>query len=142
MIRALELFPRNIFFHNNLAVTLARLGQPKRAAELEDETARLEPSTLYFSCAAAANINASRFSQAQSWLVQAKASKFDSPQLSVQEYRLAFIEGDQGTLDKIFEKETHGPNRAAFLRERSILEALQGSLRFRRPLAPWGIQTL
>jgi len=128
LLRALELFPRNVFFHNNLAITLARLGQPNRAAEMEDETARLEPSTLYFSWAAEGNINASRFKQAKSWLTQAKAFSFGSLQLSVQEYRLAFIEGDQDTLDQIYEDETHGPNRAAFLRERAKLEASQGRL--------------
>jgi eukaryotic-like serine/threonine-protein kinase len=128
LVKALELFPRDVFFHNNLAITLARLGQPSRAAAAEDETARLEPSTLYFSWAALANINASRFSQARSWLAQAKASKLDSLELSIQAYRLAFIEGDRTTTDKIFQDETHGRNRAAFLRERSKLEAAQGRL--------------
>ena len=49
LLRSLELFPRDVFFHNNLAYTLSRLGQLKRAADVEDETARLEPSPLYFS---------------------------------------------------------------------------------------------
>src|SRR6202167_1195838 len=49
LLRSLELFPRDVFFHTNLAHTLHKLGQPKRAADLEDETARLEPSSLYFS---------------------------------------------------------------------------------------------
>jgi eukaryotic-like serine/threonine-protein kinase len=49
LVRALELFPRDVFFHTNLANTLLELGQLKRAADLYDETARLEPSPLYFS---------------------------------------------------------------------------------------------
>jgi eukaryotic-like serine/threonine-protein kinase len=48
LLRSLDLFPRDVFFHNNLAVTLRGLGQLKRAADVEDETARLEPSPLYF----------------------------------------------------------------------------------------------
>jgi tetratricopeptide (TPR) repeat protein len=40
--------------------------------------------------------------------------------------RLAFIEGDRGVIDRIFEGEAHGPNRVAFLRERSRFEAQQG----------------
>jgi eukaryotic-like serine/threonine-protein kinase len=40
--------------------------------------------------------------------------------------RLAFIEGDRGALDRIFEGEAHGPNRVVFLRERSTFEAQQG----------------
>ena len=51
LVRSLELFPRDIFFHNNLAITLRRLGQLKRMADVEDETARLGPSPLYFSWA-------------------------------------------------------------------------------------------
>jgi eukaryotic-like serine/threonine-protein kinase len=32
LVRSLELFPRDVFFHTNLAFTLLKLGQPKRAA--------------------------------------------------------------------------------------------------------------
>ena len=42
--------------------------------------------------------------------------------------RLAFIEGDRGTLDRIFAREANGPNRVAFLQERSEVEAQQGHL--------------
>jgi DNA-binding winged helix-turn-helix (wHTH) protein len=126
LVRLLELFPRDVFFHTNLAHTLHKLGQPKRAADLEDETARLEPSSLYFSWAARDNISASRFSEARSWLAQAEALKFDSPELRIQRLRLAFIDGDRGALDRIFDNEAHGPNRVAFLREQSRFETQQG----------------
>jgi DNA-binding winged helix-turn-helix (wHTH) protein len=126
LVRLLELFPRDVFFHTNLAHTLHKLGQPKRAADLEDETARLAPSSLYFSWAARDNISASRFSEARSWLAQAGALKFDSPELRIQRLRLAFIDGDRGALDRIFDNEAHGPNRVAFLREQSRFEAQQG----------------
>jgi tetratricopeptide (TPR) repeat protein len=52
LVRSLELFPRNAFFYTNLAFTLLKLGQLKRAADVQDETARLEPSPLYFLWAA------------------------------------------------------------------------------------------
>jgi DNA-binding winged helix-turn-helix (wHTH) protein len=126
LLRALELFPRDLFFHRNLANTLFLLGQLKRAADAEDETARLAPSPLYFSWAAFANIIASRFKEARSWLAQAEALKFDSAGLSTQRLRLAFIEGDRSTLDRIFDGEAHGPNRVVFLRERSRFELQQG----------------
>jgi DNA-binding winged helix-turn-helix (wHTH) protein len=126
LLRALELFPREIFFHRNLANTLFQLGQLNRAAEEEDETARLGPSPLHFSWAAFGNIIASRFKEARSWLDQAEALKFDIPGLRIQRYRLAFIEGDRSTLDRLFYGEAHGPNRVLFLRERSIFEAEQG----------------
>ena len=71
LLRALELFPRDIFFHTNLANALFQLGQLNRAADAEAETARLGPSPLHFSWAASANIIASRFKEASSWLAQA-----------------------------------------------------------------------
>jgi serine/threonine protein kinase/tetratricopeptide (TPR) repeat protein len=126
LLRALELFPRDVFFHTNLAHTLLKLGQLKRAADLEDETARLEPSPLYFSWAASDNISASRFNEARSCLAQAEALKFDSLELRIARLRLAFIEGDRGALDRILDGEAHGPNRVVFLRERSKFEAQQG----------------
>jgi eukaryotic-like serine/threonine-protein kinase len=126
LLRALDLFPRDVFFHTNLSETLLKLGQLKRAADAEDETARLAPSPLYFSWAAYANIIASRFKEARSWLAQAEALKFDSLGLRIQKLRLAFIEGDRGSLDRIIDGEARGPNRAAFLREQSTFEARQG----------------
>ena len=126
LLRALGLFPRDVFFHNNLAYTLSKLGQLKRASDVQDETARLEPSPLYFWLAAWFNINASRFKEARSWLAQAEALKFDSLELRIQRLRLAFIEGDRGALDRIFDAEAHGPNRVVFFRERSQFEAQQG----------------
>ena len=128
LLRSLELFPRDVFFHTNLSATLVELGQPKRAADLADETARLEPSPLYFSWAARENIAASRFNEGRSWLVQAEALKFDSLDLRIQKLRLAFIEGDRDALDRIFDGEAHGPNRVVFLREQSEYEAQQGHL--------------
>jgi len=128
LLRSLELFPRDVFFHTNLSATLVELGQPKRAADLADETARLEPSPLYFSWAARENIAASRFNEARSWLAQAEALKFDSLDLRIQKLRLAFIEGDRDALDRIFDGEAHGPNRVVFLREQSEYEAQQGHL--------------
>ena len=128
LLRSLELFPRDVVFHNNLAYTLSKLGKLKRAADLQDETARLEPRPFYFWLAAMFNINAGRFNEARSWLAQAEALKFDSVELRIQRLRLAFIEGDRGALDRIFDREAHGPNRVRFLRERSRFEAQQGHL--------------
>jgi eukaryotic-like serine/threonine-protein kinase len=124
LVGALELFPRDVFFHTNLANTLRKLGQLKRAADVENETARLEPSPLYFSWAASANISAGRFSQARSWLAQAEALKFDSLEMKIQRLRLAFIEGDRGTLDRIFDGEAHGSSRVMFDHEQ--FESQQG----------------
>jgi DNA-binding winged helix-turn-helix (wHTH) protein len=125
-LRALELFPRDVFFHRNLANTLIQLGQLDSAAAAEDEMARLGPSPIHFAFAAQANIIGSRFKEASSWLAQAEALKFDNLGLRNQRLRLAFIEGDRSTLERIFDGEANGPNRVLFLRERSRLEGQQG----------------
>jgi len=126
LVRALESFPRDVFFNNNMAITLRELGQLSRAADLEDETARLEPSALYFSWAASANVRASRYKEARSCLAQAEALKFDSLELRLQRFHLAFIDGDRAALDRIFDAEAHGPNRVVFLGEQVVFEAQQG----------------
>jgi eukaryotic-like serine/threonine-protein kinase len=125
-LQALELYPRDVFFHRNLANTLIQLGQLDRAAAAEDEMARLGPSPIHFAFAAQANIIASRFKEASSWLAQAEALKFDNLELRIQRLRLAFTEGDQSTFDRISDDEAHRPNRVVFLRERSRFEGQQG----------------
>jgi eukaryotic-like serine/threonine-protein kinase len=129
-LRALELYPRDVFFHRNLANTLIQLGQLDSAASAEDEMARLGPSPIHIAFAAQANIIGSRFKEASSWLAQAEALKFDNLELRTQRLRLAFIEGDRSTLDRIFDGEANGPNRVLFLRERSRFEGQQGHLDF------------
>jgi DNA-binding winged helix-turn-helix (wHTH) protein/Flp pilus assembly protein TadD len=124
LIRALELFPRDVFVHTNLSNTLRKLGQLKRAADVEDETARLEPSSLYFAWAAGTNISASRLNEARSWLAQAEALKFDSLEMKIQRLKLAFIEGDRAALDRMFDGEAHGPARVVIYHEQ--FEAQQG----------------
>jgi len=127
-LRALELYPRDIFFHRNLANSLIQIGQLDSAAAAEDEMARLGPSPIHFAFAAQVNIIASRFKEASSWLAQAEARKFDNLGLRIQRLRLAFIESDRNTLERIFDGEAHGPNRVLFLRERSRFEGQQGHL--------------
>jgi eukaryotic-like serine/threonine-protein kinase len=127
-LRALELYPRDVFFHRNLANTLIQLGQLDSAAAAEDEMARLGPSPIHFAFAAQANIISSRFKEASSWLAQAEALKFDNLELRTQRLRLAFIEDDRSTLERILDGEANGPNRVLFLRERSRIEGQQGHL--------------
>jgi DNA-binding winged helix-turn-helix (wHTH) protein/tetratricopeptide (TPR) repeat protein/tRNA A-37 threonylcarbamoyl transferase component Bud32 len=124
LLRSLELFPRDVFVHINLAYTLLRLGQLKRAADEEDEAARLEPTALYLGWAATYNIFASRFNAARPWLAEAEALKFDSPGLTSARLRLAFIEGNRSAIDRMFDGETHVPNQIELLREET--EGQQG----------------
>jgi eukaryotic-like serine/threonine-protein kinase len=126
LVRALDLFPRDVSFHNNLSYVAARHGELDRSADLADQTARLEPSPLYFAWVAAHDIDANRFNEARSWLDQAKASNFDSLDLRIQRLRLASMERDWRVVNQIFDGETHGPNRVFFSFERAKFEAQQG----------------
>ena len=124
MLRALQLFPREAGFHNNLAHTLLALGELNQAVEVEDETARLAPSARNFSSAAGVNLAASKFNEAESWLARADAFKFDSFNLRILKARLAFLQGNRTALDQALNREAHVPDVYMVLRERS--EALQG----------------
>jgi DNA-binding winged helix-turn-helix (wHTH) protein len=128
LLRSLELFPRDVFFHTNLAATLLRLGQLQRAADVAEETARLEPTSLYLLWAARENMAASRLNEARSWLAQAEALKSDFPELRILRLRLAFIERDRAAIDRIFDREAHGPNQVLFLREQAKFKTQQGQL--------------
>jgi len=128
LLRSLELFPRDVFFHTNLAATLLRSGQLQRAADAAEETARLEPTSLYLLWAARENVAASRLNEAKSWLAQADALKPDFPELRILRLRLAFIEGDRAAIDRMFDREAHGPDQVLFLREQSKFKAQQGQL--------------
>ncbi|MGD0988608.1 MAG: tetratricopeptide repeat protein [Candidatus Sulfotelmatobacter sp.] len=113
LVRSLELFPRDVFFHTNLAHTLLGLGQLRRAADVGDETARLEPSSLYFSWAVENNITASRFNEARSWLARAEALKFDSRELRIQRLkRMSLIRGCSCASSSKFVRVTFIPQTA------------------------------
>src|SRR5258707_420119 len=83
-----------------------------------------EPPRLYLSWAAYQNIVASRFNEAKSWLARAEALKSDSLDLRIARLRLAFIEGDRGAFDRIFDGESQVPSQAMLLRQQ--FEAQQG----------------
>ncbi len=125
-LQYLELFPRDVFGHNNLGVALRYLGQPDRAADEFNEAARLDPSPYYFVRAVNVNMKASRFNEAKSWLKKADELKFDTLGMRRDRLDLAYIEGDQITIDRILEKELHGPDANYFLFELSRWATFQG----------------
>jgi eukaryotic-like serine/threonine-protein kinase len=125
-LQYLELFPRDVFGHNNLGAGLLHLGQLERAADEVSETARLDPSPYYFQNAVSANMTASRFNEAKSWLKKADELNFDSLVLHIRRLDLAYIEGDQITINRIFRKEEHSPDAAPFLSELSRWATFQG----------------
>jgi len=126
VVRLVQIFPRDVFAHNNLGATLLRLGQLDRAAEEAAETARLQPSSFYFLIAIENNRFGSRFSEAKAWLAKAEALKFDTLAIRLERLRVAFATGDWDTFEKIIKEEEQGSYRKAFLLEHSVLEINQG----------------
>ena len=125
-LRYLELFPRDVFGHNNLGAAASHVGQPERAADERSETARLDPSPFYLDGAININMAASRFNEAKSWLKKADELNFDSLVMRLTRLDLAYIEGDQETADRIFRKEEHGPDAAEFLYRLSLWATFLG----------------
>src|ERR1700688_1515221 len=100
-LRFLQLFPRDVFAHHNLAVASRRLGYPGRAADESAETARLQPSSYYFGEAITSCRVASRFIEAKSWLAKADALKFDNPEIREERLFVLFSTGDHDGVEKI-----------------------------------------
>src|SRR6185369_11120110 len=99
-LRFLQIFPRDVFAHQNLANASMRLGEPDRAADEAAETARLQPSSYYFGEAIQSSRVASRFIEAKSWLDKADALKFDNQGIQAERLMVLFATGDRDGLAK------------------------------------------
>jgi len=129
VLRLLQLFPRDVFAHNNLAAASRRLGEPDRAADESAETARLQPSSYYFGEAIQTSRLASRFIEAKSWLAKADALKFDSPLIREERLMVLFATGDRDGVEKILAEGERGSNRRDALLNHALIEIQQGRSR-------------
>jgi serine/threonine protein kinase/DNA-binding winged helix-turn-helix (wHTH) protein/Flp pilus assembly protein TadD len=128
-VRFLQLFPRDVFAHNNLAAASRRLGEPDRAADESAETARLQPSAYYFGEAILSCRAAGRFIEAKSWLAKADALKFDSPLIREERLMVLFATGDRDGLENILAEEERGSDRRDVLLNHALIEIQQGRFR-------------
>ena len=129
VLRFLQLFPRDVYAHNNLAAASKHLGEPGRAADEAAETARLQPGSYYFGNAIKACRVASRFIEAKSWLAQADALKFDNPEIRFERRMVLFATGDRGGLEKILAEGERGSDRRDVLLTHAVIETQQGRFR-------------
>jgi eukaryotic-like serine/threonine-protein kinase len=129
VLRFLQLFPRDVYAHNNLATAFLHLAQPGRAADEAAETARLQPSSYYFFEAILACRVASRFLEAKSWLAKADALKFDSPAIRRESMLVLFATGDRDDLAKVLAEGERGSNRRDVLLDHALIETQQGRFR-------------
>jgi DNA-binding winged helix-turn-helix (wHTH) protein/Flp pilus assembly protein TadD len=128
-LRFLQLFPRDVFAHHNLAVASRRLGEPDRAADESAEAARLQPSSYYFGEAIESCRLASRFIEAKSWLAKADALKFDNPKIRLERLFVLFATGDRDDLEKILAEGERGRDRRDVLLNHALIETHQGRFR-------------
>jgi DNA-binding winged helix-turn-helix (wHTH) protein/tetratricopeptide (TPR) repeat protein len=129
VLRFLQLFPRDVFAHHNLAAAFWHLGQPDRAADEAAETARLQPSSFYFGAAITPCRVASRFIEAKSWLAKADALKFDNPEIRRERLIVLFATGDRDGVEKILAEGERGSDRRDALLNHALIETQQGRFR-------------
>jgi eukaryotic-like serine/threonine-protein kinase len=129
MLRFVELFPRDVFAHHNLAAASRALGEPDRAADQAAETARLQPSSFNFGVAIESCRLASRFLDAKSWLAKADTLKFDSPTIRQERVMVLFGTGDRDGVDKILAEGERGSDRRSVLLDHALIETQQGRFR-------------
>jgi eukaryotic-like serine/threonine-protein kinase len=125
-LRFLQLFPRDVFAHNNLAQASMWLGEPDRAADEAAETARLQPGSYLFGLAIWSSRVASRFIDAKSWLAKADALKFDNPLIRYERLLVLFATGDRDGVAKILAEGERGSDRTEVLLDHALLETHQG----------------
>jgi tetratricopeptide (TPR) repeat protein len=126
VLRFLQLFPRDVYAHQNLASAFLHLGQPGHAADEATETARLQPSSYYFGTAIESCRVASRFIEAKSWLDKADALKFDNSKIRHERLLVLFATGDRDGVAKILAEGERGCDRRDVLLNHSLIETHQG----------------
>lgn len=129
VLRFLQIFPRDLFARNNLAVASIHLGEPNRAADEAAETARLQPGSYYLGDAILASRVASRFIEAKSWLAKADALKFDDPRIRYERLLVLFATGDRDGVERILAEGERGSDRRDVLLNHAIIETQQGRFR-------------
>ncbi len=128
-LRFLQIFPRDVYAHQNLGMASLHLGQPDRAADEAAEAARLQPGSYYFGAAIENSRVASRFIDAKSWLAKADALKFDNPLIREARLIVLFAAGDSDGLAKVLAEEEQGSDRTNALLIHALIETQQGRFR-------------
>jgi eukaryotic-like serine/threonine-protein kinase len=97
-------YPRDASPHNNLVVKYNELGLFDKALEAAPEAIRLNPSSASgYSLLAAAFVGLNRFDEAKKIIGQAQAQKLGTTAMRRILYRIAFVQGDAGTMQQQIE---------------------------------------
>jgi len=93
-------YPRDMVPHTNLGVVYSALGQYDKAAAETEESQKIEPTLTGFGNLAGIYLNLNRFDDAQKILQEAQAKKLDGLVLRIDDYGLAFLQGNTAEMEK------------------------------------------
>src|SRR5436309_3093158 len=133
-LETLELWKRTYPQHaappNNLAVKYNDLGQFDKAAEEAREAIRLNPNSASgYSLLAAAFVGLNRFDEAKEIIRQALAQKLETTAMHRTLYRIAFVQGDQTTMQQQIEWTNGKPDEYVAQNWQAETAAFSGQLR-------------
>jgi tetratricopeptide (TPR) repeat protein len=123
-------YPRDASPQNNLAVKYNELGQFEKALEAARAAGRLNPNSASgYSLIAAALLGLDRYAEAREIILQAQSQKLDTTSMRRILYRIAFIQGDTGSMKQQIDWMTGKPDEYAAQGWQSEAAAFAGQLR-------------
>jgi tetratricopeptide (TPR) repeat protein len=130
-------YPRDFTPHRTLGFEYAVLGKHERSAEEFRKAQKLDPGqALPYSGLLVNDVNLGRFAEARAVFEEAKSHNVEAGETERQRYRLAFLEGDQETMEKLVAAMSSEPGfEMAALSEQSRTAAYFGHLKAARELA-------
>ena len=122
-------YPRDMVPHTNLGTIYSALGQYDKAAAETEESQKIEPHLTGFGNLGGIYLNLSRFDDARKILQDAQAKKLDGLVLRIDDYDLAFLQGNTAEMEKDFAWGAGRPGEEdAMLSTQSDTEAYFGRL--------------
>jgi eukaryotic-like serine/threonine-protein kinase len=130
-------YPRDFTPHRILGFEYAVLGKHERSAEEFRKAQELDPDqALPYAGLLANDMDLDRFTEARAVFEEAKSHNVQAGETERQRYRLAFLEGDQETMEKLVAAMSSEPGfEMAALAEQSRTAAYFGHLKAARELA-------
>jgi eukaryotic-like serine/threonine-protein kinase len=95
-----QTYPRDSVPRNNLGVVYQSMGQYEQALAEFREALQMAPDALSYSNIVATSINLNRLAEAQAAANEARLKGFDSPDLRLSLYELAFLQNDTAKMAK------------------------------------------
>jgi len=89
-----QTYPRDWVARVDLSDIYQRLGQPDKALAKALEAVRLNPNAVAYQLVIVQYLSLNRFDEGRHWSEEAKAKKFESPDLSHTSYQLYFAQND------------------------------------------------